>query len=99
MGAPTLVEASAVAVARKDPGGEVALDGLLERLVAEVVELSVPAARIARFACSRYGEGASDLPVLNFGDCLSYGVAVELRELLLFKGDDFLRTDIEVASY
>ncbi len=99
VGAATLVEASAVLTARKGPGGEVALDALLERLGVEVVDLSVPAARMARLAYARYGRGAGDPAVLNFGDCLSYGVSMILREPLLFKGDDFARTDVLVARY
>jgi ribonuclease VapC len=37
--------------------------------------------------------------VLNYGDCLAYGVAMAEREPLLFKGDDFARTDVDVVSY
>jgi ribonuclease VapC len=35
---------------------------------------------------------------LNFGDCISYALAKALDEPLLFKGDDFTRTDIERAG-
>ena len=34
---------------------------------------------------------------LNFGDCFSYALAESAREPLLFKGEDFARTDIEAA--
>ena len=34
---------------------------------------------------------------LNLGDCFSYGLAVALDLPLLFKGDDFARTDVKVA--
>lgn len=37
--------------------------------------------------------------VLNYGDCLSYGVAKAAGERLLFKGDDFAKTDIPPATY
>jgi hypothetical protein len=37
--------------------------------------------------------------VLNYGDCLSYGMAVALRQPLLFKGDDFSQTDVLVVEY
>ena len=37
--------------------------------------------------------------VLSYGDCLAYGVALAERERLLFKGDDFARTDVEVVQY
>jgi len=34
---------------------------------------------------------------LNMGDCLSYGAARYFRAPLLFKGDDFSKTDIATA--
>lgn len=99
IGAPTLVEASAVMRARKGGAGEIALDGLLERLGVETVPMSVAAARLGRLGYARFGKGTGDPAVLNYGDCLAYGVAMAEREPLLFKGDDFARTDVEVASY
>ena len=99
VGDPTLVEASAVMRAKKGGAGEVALDGLLERLGVETAPMSVAAARLARLGYSRFGKGVGDPAVLNYGDCLAYGVAMAEREPLLFKGDDFARTDVEVASY
>jgi ribonuclease VapC len=34
---------------------------------------------------------------LNLGDCFAYALARESGEPLLFKGDDFLRTDLTPA--
>jgi ribonuclease VapC len=34
---------------------------------------------------------------LNFGDCFSYALAKATGEALLFKGEDFSRTDISAA--
>jgi len=99
LGAPTLVEASAVMRAKKGGAGEVALDGLLERLEVETVPMSAAAARLARLGYARFGKGVGDPAVLNFVDCLSYGVALAEREPLLFKGGDFAQTDVEVAIY
>jgi ribonuclease VapC len=99
IGAPTLVEASAVARARKGPGGEVALDALLERLGTEIHGFTVDAARLARLGYARFGKGVGEPGVLNFGDCLTYGTAMALRQPLLFKGEDFSATDVEVARY
>lgn len=59
----------------------------------------VTAARLARLAYARFGKGVGDPPVLNLGDCLSYGIAMAEREPLLFKGDDFARTDVEAVAY
>lgn len=97
--APSLVEASAVLVARKGAGGDIALDALLERLDIRVLPMSEDAARLARLAYARFGKGVGDPAVLNFGDCLSYGVAMAEREPLLFKGDDFGQTDVAAVAY
>jgi ribonuclease VapC len=94
VGAPTLVEAAAVILARKGPQGEIALDALLQRLDIEVAEMTPEAASFARSAYSRYGKGVGSPGVLNYGDCLAYGVAMAMGEPLLFKGDDFSKTDL-----
>ncbi len=98
LGAPTWVEASAVMLAKKGPAGEVALDALIERMRIRIVPLSVDAARLARLAYARFGKGVGDPPVLNYGDCLAYGAAMAEGHPLLFKGDDFSRTDVDVAG-
>lgn len=99
VGAPTVVEASAVMHARKGPGGEVALDALLERMDVHVIPMSPAAARLARLACARFGKGVGDPGVLDYGDCLAYGVAMAERQPLLYNGDDFGRTDVEAVEY
>lgn len=99
LGAPTLVEASAVMQARKGPGGDLALDALLRRIGAQVAPMSDAAVSLARLAYGRFGKGVGDPGVLNYGDCLAYGVAMSLGEPLLFKGDDFPQTDVTAAAY
>ncbi|MBT8405194.1 MAG: type II toxin-antitoxin system VapC family toxin [Gemmatimonadetes bacterium] len=85
--------------ARKGPAGEVALDALLERAAIEVIPFSRPAAQLARLAYGRFGRGIGDPAVLDYGDCLTYGVAMAEGQPLLFKGDDFARTDVERVEY
>lgn len=97
VGAPTLVEATAVMLARKGRPGVIALDALLSRLGIEVVPMSAEAGDLAREAYSRYGKGVGSPGVLNYGDVLSYGVARAEDEPLLFHGEDFSRTDIVSA--
>jgi ribonuclease VapC len=99
LGAPTLVEASAVMRARKGAGGEVALDSLLERMDVRVVPMSLAAAKLARLGYARFGKGVGDPGVLNYGDCLAYGVAMAECEPLLFKGEDFVSTDVAAVAY
>jgi len=96
---PTVVEASAVMRAKKGPGGEVALDALLRSLDAESLPFSNDAARLARLCYNRFGKGVGSPGVLNYGDCLAYGAAMAAAQPLLFKGDDFGRTDVMVAAY
>ncbi len=97
--APTLVEASAVLFARKGPIGDVALDALLQRLSLVIVMMSPDAAELARAAFRQFGKGVGSPGVLNYGDCLAYGVAKATRQPLLFKGDDFSKTDVAIAAY
>lgn len=96
---PTVVEVAAVMLSKKGSGGEIALDALLRRLGAESLPFSVDAARLARLGYSRFGKGIGSPGVLNYGDCLVYGAAMAAAQPLLFKGDDFSRTDVEVAAY
>ena len=55
VGTPSLVEAAAVMLAKKGPGGEVALDALLERLGIESEPFTEDGARLARLALTRRG--------------------------------------------
>ena len=48
-------------------------------------------------AYQTFGAGSSSAARLNFGDCFSYALAKDSGEPLLFKGDDFVHTDIEPA--
>jgi len=48
-------------------------------------------------AFSRYGKGRGHPAELNLGDCFAYALAKEREEPLLFKGEDFPKTDIEPA--
>jgi uncharacterized protein with PIN domain len=74
------------------------LDALLSRLGIQVVPMSLTAAEFAGEAYSRYGKGVGSPGVLNYGDVLSCGVARAEDEPLLFRGEDFPRTDISLAG-
>ena len=52
---------------------------------------------MARQAYADFGQGSGHPAALNFGDCLSYALALDLREPLLWKGDDFGHTGISSA--
>ncbi len=48
-------------------------------------------------AAARYGKAVGHAADLNFGDCFSYACAAKLGVPLLFKGNDFSKTDIRPA--
>ncbi|MBT2189411.1 type II toxin-antitoxin system VapC family toxin [Sphingobium nicotianae] len=52
---------------------------------------------IARQAFFDFGKGRHKAQ-LNFGDCFSYALAKAVEEPLLFKGNDFIHTDVEPAT-
>jgi ribonuclease VapC len=92
------VEAGIVADRLRGTDGGRRLDLLLARLRCEIVPLTERHAEIARDAYARFGKGRHPAG-LNFGDCFSYALARALGEPLLFVGDDFSQTDIDVAPY
>ena len=49
-------------------------------------------------AFDRYGKGNQHPAQLNLGDCFAYAQAKLSGAALLFKGEDFSKTDIESAS-
>ena len=53
--------------------------------------------KLAADAFFHYGKGRGHPARLNLADCLSYAVAKHLNAPLLYKGDDFIHTDIESA--
>jgi ribonuclease VapC len=91
--AATLLETALVIEARKgEPGGR-ELDALVQK--AEVVVVPVDAEHVseARRAYRRFGKGRHAAG-LSFGDLFAYALARMSGEPLLFKGDDFARTDV-----
>lgn len=65
----------------------------------EVVPFDQNQAEIARNAFGRYGKEMHNKAKLNYGDCMSYALAKAKGEPLLFKGNDFIHTDIKPAPY
>ncbi len=52
---------------------------------------------IALEAFEQFGKGQSRKVGLNMGDCFSYACAKAQKVPLLFKGEDFVHTDIRIA--
>ena len=70
------------------------LDLFLYRAAVTVVPVDRDQAELARRAYRRFGKGRHPA-ALNYGDCFAYALSKSSGEPLLFKGDDFARTDIE----
>ena len=62
----------------------------------ELAPVDADQAQIARQAFRQYGKGRHPA-ALNFGDCFSYALAKATGFPLLFKGEDFTKTDIQAA--
>lgn len=91
------VEATFVIEGRKGDAGRVRLDRFFALAGAEVVPVSAEQAEVACQAFRRYGKGRHPAN-LNFGDVFVYALAKTSGEPLLFKGDDFSRTDLPSAA-
>ena len=65
----------------------------MRRAAISIEPVTVEQALLAREAFSDYGKGRHPA-ALNFGDCFSYALAKATGEPLLFKGDDFQKTDV-----
>ena len=87
------MEASMVLVGRRGEGAELELDRLLSEANVVVIPVSVTLAKSAREAFIKYGKGRHRAG-LNFGDCFSYALAKQMQVPLLFKGNDFIWTDL-----
>lgn len=70
---------------------------IIAALGLEIVPATLPQMDIARDAHRRFGKGRGKPGRLNFGDCFAYALAKERDAPLLFKGNDFSRTDIAAA--
>lgn len=73
------------------------LNMLIEKIGIDIVPTGRNEAVIGIAAHERYGRGSKHPANLNFGDCFSYALAKARNLPLLFKGDDFVHTDIVPA--
>jgi ribonuclease VapC len=91
--AATALEVTIVLETRLGDAGGREFDLWLQKIGAEVVPVDAEQMEAARRAWRRYGKGRHPA-ALNFGDCFSYALALIRGEPLLFKGEDFARTEI-----
>jgi ribonuclease VapC len=98
LSAASYLETAIVIDRARDPVTSRALDPFLAANGIVVEAVTAAQARIARDAYRDFGKGSGHAAGLNFGDCLSYALAADRGEPLLFKGNDFNHTDLEAAA-
>jgi ribonuclease VapC len=95
--AVSYLEAGAVIDASEDPVASRRFDELIGEAQIAIEPVTEAQARIARQAYRDFGKTSGHPAKLNFGDCFSYALAKSKGEPLLFKGQDFSRTDVKPA--
>jgi ribonuclease VapC len=97
MSVASYLEASLRLAGRGAPALDAQLDVLLEQLGVILEPVTVAQGHAAREAGARFGKGRHPAG-LNYGDCFSYALAKTSGARMLFKGDDFSRTDTLAAT-
>jgi ribonuclease VapC len=97
IGVGTAFEASCVVRNERIYDGTARLNQLLAALDPEYAAFDEEQMLVARAGYTRYGRGSKHPAGLNMGDCFAYALAKTRNLPLLFKGDDFIHTDIVPA--
>lgn len=97
MSAGSWVELAAVITRKQrddleEPVRRVMLDGHIT-----IAAVTANQAELGHRAYRKFGIGSGHPARLNFGDCFAYALAKEMGEPLLYKGDDFVHTDVVPA--
>lgn len=92
----TLLEATLVVEGRKGVAAAGIVDRFVEAAEIERMPFTPEHLHVAQEAFRRYGRGRHAAS-LNLGDCFAYALAKATGEPLLFKGEDFARTDLAAA--
>ena len=95
--AANFLEAAVVIDGSRDPVASRRFDELIHEAGIVIEPVTEAQARIAREAYRDFGKGTGHPAQLNFGDCFAYALAKATGEPLLFKGNDFIHTDITPA--
>ena len=93
--APTLLETLMVAYGRRGNRARALVRHVMDMSSFQVVSADTAMAELAYDAFEIYGKGSGHPAHLNFGDTFSYALAKIKNVPLLFKGDDFSRTDVQ----
>ncbi len=95
--APTYLECAFVMSGLAPNRGLTFLQALVADTLIEIVPFGPTELEVAVGARLKFSRGSGHVAKLNFGDCFAYALAKTRRLPLLFKGDDFIHTDIEPA--
>jgi ribonuclease VapC len=93
MSAANFLEAAINIDTHGDPEASRQLDHFIRHAAIEIAVVTPEQAQIARQAYQDFGKGRHKAG-LNFGDCFAYALARATGEPLLFKGNDFVHSDI-----
>ena len=91
------LETALVIDGSRDPVASRRFDDLIQKAQIIIEPVTEVQARIAREAYRDFGKGSGHPAKLNFGDCFSYALARATGQPLLFRGDDFIHTDVVPA--
>lgn len=94
--AANFVELSMVVEGQIGPEAGRQCDVFFRRAEIVIEPVTVEQAHLARQALLDFGKGRHPAE-LNFGDCFAYALAKATGEPLLFKGEDFSKTDVRAA--
>lgn len=94
MSAFTLFECRTVLWRRIGPSALGELELLLQAAHIAIAPFDAEQSAMAFDAYRRYGKGSGHPAQLNLGDCAAYALAVLREAPLLFKGADFIHTDV-----
>ncbi len=94
----SVLEASFVIASRKGDAGLQQLKQFLEFIKVEQKSLTDTQVNLATEAWLKFGKGRHSAS-LNIGDCCTYALSKETNEPLLFKGNDFSQTDLNLVDY
>jgi len=92
--AANFLETSIVIDGSRDAIASRRLDDLLRLAEVCIEPVTEEQARIARAAYRDFGKGSGHPAQLNFGDCFAYALSKVTGEKLLYKGQDFVHTDL-----
>ncbi len=104
IGWPTLLEFQTVMTnkfGRKDRKRISELEDLIDQMLAQsnvtAIDFSQAHHEAAVAAMLRFGRGSGHAAQINYGDCMAYAVAKVARVPLIYKGNDFIHTDVNLG--